>query len=119
MIALYKGWSSESSARWGNQWTQLALLGQQTDDWSKLDAFEKTAGIKIASYNGQGNTPETDILNLQGQMEGFKDITLVGYSKGANLVENYMAYKAKTGFSSGPNVEKFVIAAILFDKKSK
>jgi hypothetical protein len=110
LISLYKGWTSDQTTRWGQEWTKLALQGQKSGDWSMLNAFEKSAGVKIASYNGQGNTPVADVLKLQEQIDGFKDITLIGYSKGANLVANYIAYKTNHGFKTGPNVNKFVIA---------
>jgi RHS repeat-associated protein len=103
IISVYKGWSPEKTKLWRQQWSSA------TDE--VREKMEHAAGIRFLSYSsvrGEKIT-EQDILNVQTQLEGFQDITLVGYSKGANLVENYIAHKHSVGFDFGPDVSKFVI----------
>jgi hypothetical protein len=74
--------------------------------------MERAAGIRFVSYPSErgASFTEADMQAVQQQLVGFKDITFVGYSKGATLVENYISYKQKVGFGFGPDVRKFVIA---------
>jgi RHS repeat-associated protein len=103
IISVYKGWSAARSASWRKQWNTA------TDE--NREKMEHAAGIRFLSYSsGSDETiTEQDVQNVQTQLEGFKDITMIGYSKGANLVENYIAYKHQYGFDFGPDVNKFVI----------
>jgi hypothetical protein len=112
LIAMYKGWSQADADKWAEEWARLKEIGRTGGGWADLDAFEKAAGIKIASYTSDAfsGITDADVESLQKQLEGFKDITLVGYSKGANLVASYISYKHTKGFSSGPDVKKFVLA---------
>lgn len=112
VIARYKGWTLDQARAWALKWGAAKDLYRRTDRYGAVRQVELAAGIHIASYTSERGAPitEADVLWLQGQMSGFKDITLVGYSKGANLVMNYIAYQHQHGFDFGPTVTKFVIA---------
>jgi hypothetical protein len=73
--------------------------------------MEKAAGVTFIRYTSSGRSTDADVINLQKQLDslGNKDVTLVGISKDAAIVANYISYKHRIGFASGPDVRKFVI----------
>jgi RHS repeat-associated protein len=102
-IAIYKGWTLAYAQDWTRQWDAA--------DASARTAMEKSAGVTFIRYTSSGRSTDEDVINLQKQLDslGFKDVTLVGISKGAAVVANYISYKHRNGFASGPDVQKFVI----------
>lgn len=112
VIARYKGWTLDQARAWALKWGAAKDLYRRTDRYGAVRQVELAAGIHIASYTSERGAPITaaDVLWLHGQMSGFQDITLAGYSKGASLVMSYIAYQHQHGFESGPVVSKFILA---------
>jgi hypothetical protein len=76
----------------------------KSDDWGKKELMKET-GVHFFNWNvcgcanqdwfgfGQASSRadiDDMIPNLRKQMEGMEDITLVGHSKGGNLILNYL-----------------------------
>jgi hypothetical protein len=102
-ISAYKGWGEDEWRRFISEYS----------DSSKRESLLKREGIRFYKYpNGSGkNSPVTDneVNALAEQMIGMKDVTIVGHSKGANLVMNYIAAQWGGKVRNGPSVYKFVL----------
>jgi len=93
-IKAYKGWTED-------EWFRLFYKPwREADDWGKRRLMAKWA-VHIFNWAGSaaGVDPQAasrsarveDMLaELSWQMAGMKDITLIGHSKGGNLVLNYV-----------------------------
>jgi len=105
-IMAYKGWT-------GEEWNQFLAKWTKADDAGKQQLMQAT-GVHIFNWAGfaTGIDPQAasrsagvgDMLaELSRQMAGMKDITLVGHSKGGNLVLNYVQQMAERGYVQPKN----------------
>ena len=105
-VKAYKGWDDK-------QWQDF--LDAWTSKGADRDTLMKTHGIHFFQYDSWNATVDNTLVSeLANQMSGMTDITLVGHSKGANMVtyyaQNYSGLDKATQFIGidGP-VESFVI----------
>jgi RHS repeat-associated protein len=95
-IMAYKGWDE---ARW-----KVELASYEK---SGVSVFNKQ-GIHFFDYNSTSQAVNADLVkSLDNFMSGISNVTLVGHSKGANLVMAYMSAMQAGQVNSSPN--RFVI----------
>jgi RHS repeat-associated protein len=92
-IMEYKGWSLE-------QWNKFHATWYAAQDLNAKNVVLAAEGIGVfnwggatwdeAKANAQSDTTISMIDELASQMAGMKDVTLVGWSKGGNLVLQYL-----------------------------
>jgi RHS repeat-associated protein len=106
-IMAYKGWTTEE------QWSKFFEGWRKADDAGRQRIMQET-GVHI--FNWAGFAPGVDpqaasrsakvedmLAELSRQMAGMKDITLIGHSKGGNLVLNYVQKMAEGGYTQPKN----------------
>ena len=88
-IMAYKGWSHE-------EWDGYYASWMVTEDAGKAAIMADT-GIHFFQWQSGQSHPVTAALmsELSSQMANMQDITLVGHSKGANVVMNYLAWQGR------------------------
>jgi hypothetical protein len=85
-VRYYKGWSHDEWLAYYNNWMSKDDAGR--------GALMRDTGVHYYRWaNDDSGTPVNDaaVAELARQMAGMQDITLIGHSKGANLIENYLA----------------------------
>jgi hypothetical protein len=95
-IRAYKGWSQTVFENF--------MLGHNTVDSLKVALGRE--GIRLFEYGNKAQgapITDQDVQDLSDQMAGMSNVTLVGHSKGTNLVMNYISKKGAT------EVQKFII----------
>jgi hypothetical protein len=94
-VRAYKGWDATQWANFYDAW----MNGSRAVRTQLMN----TNGVHFFDYDMSDNTSVDDkmINELSRQMVGMHDIILVGYSKGANLVMNYIASQERDG---GPDL---------------
>jgi len=95
-IMAYKGWDDQMWAEFYKEYS--ALLGN--GDFAGQQAALDDIGVRIFSWGGNTMAEGAEnagekwthkmVDQLASEMEGMQDITLVGHSKGGNLVMHYM-----------------------------
>ncbi|MBA3531833.1 MAG: hypothetical protein H0T73_07940, partial [Ardenticatenales bacterium] len=98
-VMAYKGWTNDDWHKYFyGEWMEATRAG---DDAAK-QTIMKREGVHIFNWNacGCGTTGKQSSRNasidwgigaLEEQMEGMQDITMIGHSKGGNLVLHYIS----------------------------
>ena len=106
-IMTYKGWTTEE------QWSTFFEDWRKADDAGRQRIMQET-GVHIFNWAGfaagvdpraasRSASVEDTLAELSQQMAGMKDITLIGHSKGGNLVLNYVQKMAEGGYTQPKN----------------
>jgi RHS repeat-associated protein len=92
-IRYYKGWDQGEWLDYYNQWMDADDAGKQ--------ALMKEHGVYYYRWANDDSmltgVDDNAVNELHRQMNGMLDITLIGHSKGANLVQNYLARYGSDG----------------------
>ena len=93
-IMAYKGWSETEWTDFLKGWNEAHNKADYTNDfgirffdWAECKCVDKAGEL----YSTEASV-DWAVGNLNEQMKGMKDITLLGYSKGANVVLHYANY---------------------------
>jgi len=90
-IMAYKGWIAQEDwdlfyAGWQNAENQFDYLNNQgirLFDWSQCNCAD------WRQQNSTSASPDWSLANLEKQLQGMKDITIIGHSKGGNVALHY------------------------------
>jgi len=110
-IMAYKGWLNEEWSLFYQQWERAPTLADKNKildaEGIRIFTWGATSVDEGPAKGGKGKVGK-EVHRLAREMEGMRDITLIGISKGGNLVLHYLALSFK-GEISGPTPERIVL----------